>query len=141
MFGFGLYGATCFFQQMYDKLKAGETVKVFYDQFRSPLSVIEAARIIGLICESDISGEIINFGGSVRLSRYELAEMLCKTAGFDETLLDKISMYDIPNLPHVADVSMNIEKLQSYGITLKSTEEAIREIIQNQMASKGLSNE
>jgi len=141
MFGFGLYGATCFFHQMYDKLKAGETVKVFYDQFRSPLSVIEAARIIGLICESDISAKIINFGGSVRLSRYELAEMLCKTAGFDETRLGKISMCDIPNLPHVADVSMNIEKLQSYGITLMSTEEAIREVIQNQMASKVLSNE
>ena len=34
-----------------------------------------------------------------------------------KTLLEKTSMYDLPDLPHVADVSMNIGKLQSFGIT------------------------
>jgi len=67
------------------------------------------------------------------LSRYELGLKLCKLTGVDESLLEKISMYDIPDLPHVADVSMNIEKLQSFGITLKSTEEALKEIFQNRL--------
>lgn len=129
MFGFGLNGSTCFFHQMYDKLKVGEKVKVFHDQYRSPLSVLEAARIINQLCSSDIKGEIINFGGIENLSRYEFGLKLCKCAGFDESLLEKTSMYDLLDMPHVADVSMNTEKLQSYGITLKSTEEAIREII------------
>jgi len=133
MFGFGLNGTSCFFHQMYDKLKARKKVKVFYDQFRSPLSVLKASKIINLLSESDVKGETINCGGGERLSRYELGLKLCKLTGVDESLLEKISMYDIPDLPHVADVSMNIEKLQSFGITLKSTEEALKEIFQNRL--------
>lgn len=128
MFGFGLNGTSCFFHQMYDKLKAGQKVKVFYDQFRSPLSVLEAARIINHLCLSDIKSEIINFGGRERLSRYEFGLKLCKAAGLDESLLKKTSMYDLPDLPHVADVSMNVEKLQSFAIVLKSIEDSLNEI-------------
>lgn len=133
MFGFGLNGSTCFFHQMYDKLKAGQKVKVFYDQYRSPLSVLEAARIINFLCESDIKREVINFGGIERLSRYDFAVMVCSLAGFDELLLEKTSMYDSPNLPHVADVSMNIDKIKSLGVNFKSTEEALREIMSADM--------
>jgi dTDP-4-dehydrorhamnose reductase len=129
MFGFGLNGATCFFHQMYDNLKAGKKVKVFSDQFRSPLSVLEAARIINFLCELEIKGETINLGGSERLSRYELGLNVCKITGFDETLLEKISMYDLPDLPHVADVSLNIEKLKSFGISPKNTEAALHEVL------------
>ncbi len=129
MFGLGLNGTSCFFHQMYDKLKAGEKVKVFYDQFRSPLSVLEATKIIESLCVSDVKREIINFGGNERLSRYDLALLLCQAAKFDETLLEKTSMYDLPDLPHVADVSMNVEKLQSLGIHMKSTEKALQEIL------------
>lgn len=128
MFGFGLNGTSCFFHQMYDKLKAGQKVKVFYDQFRSPLSVLEAARIINHLCISDIKDNIINFGGRERLSRYEFGLKLCKAAGLDESLLKKTSMYDLPDLPHVADVSMNVEKLQSFAIVLKSIEDSLNEI-------------
>ena len=84
MFGFGLNGTSCFFHQMYDKLKAGEKVKLFHDQFRSPLSVLEAARIIKFLCESEVTGEIINFGGTERMSRYELGLMVCNVAGLDQ---------------------------------------------------------
>ena len=66
MYGFGLNGVKSFFHEMYEKLEEGEKVKVFYDQFRSPLSVLEAARIINFLCESDIKSEIINFGGAER---------------------------------------------------------------------------
>src|SRR3989339_382538 len=139
MFGFGLNGTSCFFHQMYDKLKAGERVRVFYDQFRSPLSVLEAARIIHHICVSDIKGEIINFGGSERLSRYDLALMLCNHAGLDANLLEKTTMYDLPDLPHVADVSMNIEKLESFGFRLKNTHQAVAEILHNRFLTNPVS--
>lgn len=129
LFGFGLNGTKCFFHEMCDKLKAKERVKVFTDQFRSPLSVLEAARIIRQLCESDIKGEVINFGGAERLSRYDLALKLCNIAQLDEKLLEKISMYEIKELTHVADVSMNVDKLKSFGVKLKSIEDALKEIL------------
>lgn len=129
MYGFGMKGTTCFFHQMYDKLCANEKVKVFTDQFRSPLSVLEAARIIKQLCKLEVRNEIINFGGPERLSRYDLAMKLCNIAYLDERLLEKISMYEIKDLPHVDDVSMNVDKLKSLGICIKNTDVALKEIL------------
>jgi dTDP-4-dehydrorhamnose reductase len=92
---------------------------------------LEAARIINFLCESDIRGEIINFGGRERLSRYEFAIKFCKLRGFNVDLLGKTSMYDFHDLPHVADVSMNVDKLLSYGYKLKSVDESLAEIFIN----------
>jgi dTDP-4-dehydrorhamnose reductase len=77
----------------------------------------------------NIKNEVINFGGKERISRLELGERLCKIAGLDRSLLQRISMYDVPNVPDAADVSMNTDKLQSLGITLKSVDESLIEII------------
>ena len=102
---------------------------MFYDQYRSPLSVLEAARIINFLCESEVKGETINFGGPERLSRYDLSLRLCKTAGFDEALLIKTSMNDLPDLSPVEDVSMNVDKLKYLGFKFKSIDEVLIEIL------------
>jgi hypothetical protein len=52
----------------------------------------------------DLKGEIINLGGTERVSRYELGEILCSLAGFDNNRLQKITMDEIPNYPKVEDV-------------------------------------
>jgi hypothetical protein len=38
-------------------------------------------------------------------------------------------MNDLPELPQAADVSLNTEKLQSYGIKVNSLDNSIKEII------------
>ncbi|MBP1683837.1 MAG: rfbD [Ignavibacteriaceae bacterium] len=77
----------------------------------------------------DLKGETINLGGSERVSRYELGEILCSLAGFDKNLLQKITMDEIPNFPKVEDVSLNTEKLQLLGLKPRNIEENIRKII------------
>jgi len=129
MFGFGINHSMNHFSQMYEDLKNNKKIKLFYDQFRTPVSLLEAARIIGSLCNNDIKGEIINTGGKERLSRVELGEILCDNARLDKSLIEKISMEEFKDLPMVADVSMNTEKLQSYGIKIKSVEESINEIL------------
>jgi dTDP-4-dehydrorhamnose reductase len=129
LFGLGLEGTLNHFDMMFNNLKNKRTVKLFYDQFRTPLSLPEAARIIMKLLNINTGNEIINFGGSERVSRLELGERLCKSAGLDGALIEKISMYDIAGIPDVADVSMNTEKLQSFGIRQKSIDESINEIL------------
>ena len=73
--------------------------------------------------------EIINFGGCERVSRVELGERLCKVTGLDRSLIEKISMYDIPGITDVEDVSMNTNKLHSFGISQKNIYESIGEIL------------
>lgn len=131
LYGFGLNHSTNHFHQMYLSLKEGKEVKLFTDQYRTPLSVIDAARLINELLTKNIKTEIINFGGLERVSRYELGEILCDSAGFDKNLLVKITMNDIPGLIKVEDVSMSIEKLQSFGIIPKSISDSLEEIMQN----------
>jgi len=129
LYGFGLNHSRNHFAEMYDNFKSNKKVKLFYDQFRTPISLKEVARVINKLCRIDIKEEIINTGGKERISRVELGELLCDAAGFDKSLIERISMNEFKDIPMVADVSMNTEKLQSYGIKLKSIEVSIKEII------------
>ena len=129
LFGFGINHSKNHFHQMHKDLQEGKPVKLFTDQFRTPLSLIEAARIINELISYDIKSEIINFGGLERVSRYELGERLCEIAKFDKNLLTKITMDDVPGLQKVEDVSMNTDKVQSFGIKQKTLDEMILEII------------
>jgi dTDP-4-dehydrorhamnose reductase len=129
LFGLGLNHSKNHFHQMNKDLQQGKSVELFTDQFRTPLSLIEASRIINEIINSDIKSEVINFGGLERVSRYELGERLCEIAKFDKNLLTKITMDDVPSIQKVEDVSMNTDKLQSFGIKQKTLDEMILEIV------------
>jgi dTDP-4-dehydrorhamnose reductase len=127
LFGYGLLRSKNHFQQMYKDLIHGKQVKLFEDQFRTPISLMEAARIINELIDKNIKSEIINLGGIERVSRYELGERLCEMISLDKSLLVKIRMDEMPELPKVEDVSMDTTKLQSFGIKQKSIEEMIYE--------------
>ena len=129
LYGFGLNHSRCHFHFIYDELRNKKPVKLLTDQFRTPISLIDVSRIIADLVEMDLKEETINLGGIERVSRYELGEMLCSIAGFDKNLLQKITMDEIPNYPEVEDVSLNIDKLQSFGLNPMNIEENILKII------------
>ena len=129
LYGFGLNHSISHFHFMYEELKNNRLVKLFTDQFRTPISLKDASRIIAHLTEMNLKGGTINLGGMERFSRYELGEILCSVAGFDKNLLKKITMDEIPNYPKVEDVSLNIETLLSLEIKPRTIEENIREII------------
>ena len=129
LFGIGISGSKSHFQKISEDLKEGREVKLFKDQYRSPLYVKDAARMIRELIEKNVSGEILNFGGPERISRMQLGNILCEEAGYDKSLLKEISMDDIPDLVKVEDVSLNIEKLEGYGIAPLSVRDAVKKII------------
>ena len=129
LYGFGLNHSRCHFQYMFDDLKNNKPVKLFTDQFRTPISLEDASNLITDLAEMDVKEETINLGGLERVSRYELGEILCSIAGFDKKLLQKITTEEIPNYPKVEDVSLNTDKRQSLGLNPSSIEDNIREMI------------
>ena len=129
LYGFGLNHSRCHFHKMNDELKNGKPIKLFTDQFRTPIPLQEAADIINKIAQMDIKNETINLGGVERVSRYELGEILCSVAGYDKSLLEKISLNDIPELPKVEDVSLNTDKLRTLGFNMKKIEKSIVDIL------------
>jgi len=129
LYGFGLNHSRCHFHKMNAELRSGNPVRLFVDQFRTPISLKEASDIITKIAKMDITNEIINLGGVERVSRYELGEILCSVAGYNKSLLEKILLNDIPELPIVEDVSLNTDKLQSLGFKMKKIENSIVDIL------------
>jgi dTDP-4-dehydrorhamnose reductase len=131
LYGFGLNHSRSHFHFIYNELKNNSPIKLFADQYRTPICLKDASRIISELAEMDIKGETINLGGIERVSRYELGEILCSLAGFDKNLIQKFQMADIPNFPKVEDVSLNTEKLQSLGLKPSSIEDNLREMIRS----------
>ena len=129
LYGLGLSHSNCHFDKMNKELKNGKSVTLFSDQFRTPIALKEAAKTIKQIALMDIRNETMNMGGIERVSRFELGEILCSVAGYDKSLLKKNSLDDLPQYPKVEDVSLNSDKLKSFGIKQKTIEENIFEII------------
>lgn len=129
LYGFGLTHSRSHFHKMNDELKNKSPVKLFTDQYRTPIELSETAKIIIQLAQMDLVSETINVGGVDRVSRFELGEILCAAAGYDKSLLQKITLDDLPGMPKVEDVSLNTDKLQSLGIKTKTIEENISKLI------------
>ncbi|MCS7053354.1 MAG: SDR family oxidoreductase [Ignavibacterium sp.] len=129
LIGFGLNHSFCHFQSMYKNLTENKPVKLFTDQFRTPISLIEASRIIAEIIDLNIPRGIYNLGGNERLSRYDLGLILAEKINADKNLLIKTKLEDNSEVPNVKDVSMNNSKIKDYGIKIKSIDEMIDDIL------------
>lgn len=128
LFGFGLNHSRMHFDNMIENFKNGKKVKLFTDQYRTPLSVIEAARVIRQLSSMDLKKEIINLGGIERVSRFELGEMVCDLTGYDKSLIVPSTMDSVPGLAPVADVSLNSSKLDLLNIKRLTLNDALKEV-------------
>ncbi len=129
LFGMGLNHSVNNFHNMILNFRENKRVKLFHDQYRTPMSLNDVSEIIYELVNTDLKGVTLNFGGMERISRTEVGEIVCRTGGFDTSLIESISMSDIPDLIKVADVSMNTNKLGSLGIKRTSIEESVKKIL------------
>ncbi len=129
-YGFGLNHSRTHFQFVYEQLKNGNKVKLFTDQYRSVASVRDSARMISELVELEVNG-IFNFGGTSRLSRYDLGIALCNQCGFDKELVTATTMKEVNASYIVEDVSMNVDKLASIGIESLPFEIALKKELES----------
>jgi len=128
LIGFGKTHTRNNFHYTYEKLRDGNEVNLFKDQFRTPLSLYEAADFISRLITMNVSNEVFNFGGAEKASRLDIGKTLCEVCGFDKGLVKEISCRKVEGLPQVPDVSMNTEKLREFGLEQKSLRENVSNI-------------
>ena len=131
LIGFGLNHSRNNFHNTYETLKAGKEVRMFHDQYRTPLSIRLAADMISRLCGMSVKNEVINFGGRDRVSRLQIGEMICEYGGFDRKLLIPDSCKSFGGLTQVPDVSMNTDKLKGYGLAQESIHDEVAVILKN----------
>jgi dTDP-4-dehydrorhamnose reductase len=93
VYGMGITRQTSFFEKMIKKLKNGESITLFYDQFRSPILVNNLAEALLELVENDFVG-IIHLGGSERISRWEFGLKTCEILNLSSQNIVKGSMFD-----------------------------------------------
>jgi dTDP-4-dehydrorhamnose reductase len=107
LYGFPVAGGNSFSAEIYHRLRAGQKIKVFADQYRSPIWAGNAAAAIMELAEIAPSG-ILHLAGSARISRSEFACELARQIDADLSLLENVSMHETQWLvPRPQDVSLN----------------------------------
>ncbi len=131
LYGFNLNQRPTFFKTMCDALETKKPVHLFTDQFRSPLSVQNAAECLMELASGSYNG-LLHVGGPERLSRYEFG---VRVAGFlkgPTSVLQKVTMKDIPSAARrPEDVSLDSSRARSVLKTpLKSVEDGLKSLFE-----------
>jgi dTDP-4-dehydrorhamnose reductase len=114
LFGPSLVGRPTFFDEQRTALRTGKPVTLFIDEWRTPLSLITAARALVSLADSDYSG-LVHLGGPERLSRWEMGRRLAAYLRADPSSLvaterDRQSGAE----PRPRDTSLNSSRWRSW---------------------------
>lgn len=90
----------------------GDTLKLFRDEFRCPMSVRVTARAIWELAASSRPG-LYHLAGSERLSRWEIGSLLARRWTPGRGQIEAVSIRDFAGPPRAADTSLNCAKIQS----------------------------
>jgi len=127
MYGWGNVFTNSFSDWLHTELRAKRKVKVFVDQFRTPIYAVDAVMAIDELISKDVKNEIFNLGGSERISRYDFALKFADVFGYPRDLIVPVPMDSVKTyLAKAKDCSLNISKIQSIlSFKLKNVEEGL----------------
>ena len=109
--GTSQHGDRSFVEDMCRTAKAGNTVRLYADEFRCPLPAGVIARALWELIQRDCPG-LYHLGGSERLSRWEIGEAVLPWYPELNGRLVRGSSQDHRGAPRPADLSLNCEKIQ-----------------------------
>jgi dTDP-4-dehydrorhamnose reductase len=111
LFGPSKCGRPYFFDRAIDAIRRGEPQTFFEDEFRTPLDLAMAARILIRLLESNFTG-LYHVAGKERVSRFELMSRAAQVLGLDSSLVRPNRRNDQALVePRPADVSLDTTKL------------------------------
>lgn len=113
LYGPCLTGRPSFFDDQTTALREGRSVKLFTDEWRTPLGLATAARALVAIAKSDVTG-LLHLGGPERLSRLEMGRRLAAFLGVDTGKIQAVRRDEIPSPePRPCDTSLNSSQWRS----------------------------
>lgn len=123
--GFGLRGTAS--ETIAWRLRAGEPVRLFTDQYRTPVDPESIARALAVLLRGSASG-LFHLGGPERISRYQLGLRVARLLDLPAASIEASTQADFAGLPRPADVSLAIDRArQELGYAPRSLDEAIRD--------------
>jgi dTDP-4-dehydrorhamnose reductase len=105
-------GDRSFVEDMRKAWREGHTITLFTDEYRCPLPAGAVARAIWELVDRERPG-LYHLGGSERLSRWEIGELLLRWYPELSSCLEAGSVQAYTGPPRPADLSMSSDKLQA----------------------------
>ena len=114
LYGWSLNSSRCFTETMINDLRNKREVKLFVDEYRTPMYVKNLCEMFLELAARDELPGIFHLGGSQRLSRFEFGLRIAQEFGFNEKYLNPVSVKTFPFADErPRDCSMNNEKAAS----------------------------
>lgn len=115
LFGAAPPTASSFLQPFLHTLRAEQELKLFVDEFRTPVSGRVAAQGLLLALEQQVQG-VLHLGGKERISRYEFGQLMIEVLELPATGLKACRQQDVNMAaPRPADVSLDSSKAFELG--------------------------
>lgn len=116
IFGFGISLPKNHFHQSYLRIKNLNSVNLFFNQYRTPVSYPQVVQAIIAGVENDITGEVINIGGNYAITRFKLIEILVEVAGLSKNMLNPVE--HTKNMSYSAPKVLRLDskRRESFGI-------------------------
>jgi dTDP-4-dehydrorhamnose reductase len=100
-----------FNEQMRHAWQAGKTLRLFTDEFRSPVSAVVTARVIWEFANQNQTG-LFHVAGSERLSRWRIGQLIAARWPQLNPKIEAASLKEFPGAPRSPDTSLNCSKAQ-----------------------------
>ncbi|MDD5087517.1 MAG: SDR family oxidoreductase [bacterium] len=125
--GQGIGWGESFTMRVVNAAKQGHPVRLFFDQYRSPIHIRSLVQVIEIACQSNASG-LLNVGGPNRLSRLETGCMALRAAGLSSDQVEPISYLSHPGASAMTrDTSYDISRLRQVmpDVSFRSLEDEL----------------
>ena len=104
-------GDRSFTEETRSAWQKGKTLKLFTDEFRTPIPAIVTSRAVWEIVRTKATG-LFHLGGAERLSRWEIGQLLAKRWPGVQAKMEPVSLRDYQGPPRSADTSLNCSRIQ-----------------------------
>lgn len=130
MFGEPTTVASGFFLSMIRALKDGDEVRLFVDEFRTPVSGHTAAR--GLLLAVDKAHGQVHFGGKERVSRFNFGLLMMDVLNVSEASLVRCSQKEMKmSAPRAPDLSLDSSRAFRLGYDPMPLRDQLEECLRN----------
>jgi len=132
MYGFSISSHKSFFDFSFKQLLNGHEVKAFYDQFRNPLFVEDAAKYIQKFTQIKLPDyDIMNFCGFEKLSRYEMIFKMAEIFELDLNLIQKESCENFKSYKMAKNLGLNFDKMKKLNLVPETFEANLKYLKSN----------
>jgi len=108
-------GQSAYNEQLRAAWAAGKTLKLFHDEYRSPISAAATARAIWQLAASPYPrGGIWHLAGAERLSRLQIGQLLAGRHPELKAQIESASLREFTGAPRPPDTSLNCAKIQQH---------------------------